>query len=724
MPEISKLVLEIVLEIARIPEVGAEVLLRAFSMRKKIIVNPDPRLFPLHREMAAASTPLHRLLVMRIINAVLENTALLERAPLRNEILAMHPVAPKAFLELIDSFSASDAELSAELDTFIGLLREDSQKIKTQVEETTEEQSTMVEAALRIQERGEEGRVKKQLEKHRGNSKAGAQVELQLVAAGHVDVGKSSRALRGLHVDLSLTGRELVELAVKQFAVKQDAEYGLWEYGLCFETDGPDKAMVWIEEANSLLDYEGLVSASHELSKSLTLAVKPTPMSVRLPSGETRTFSLTLTTTVAEVLEDLARQVMLPLEHLSLAKDAITTVLAAGESLAAQGVEPYTVLLLLNKEDDKPAQPTPAAAPEGKARGLKDLTISKATKPAAADPEPPDNSPLANIWEEPHSVKYIIVENGEVTSATLNKMIERMTSIDTIDLQLTQTFLITYKSFTSADEMWLKLMERYDAPPRVSEVDRQKVRVRMCMFLKKWLEGRRAGDVGPELLMKMVDFIEKRLPKDGLSDMQQVLTRMVSGGQHEKVIQYDRRQAPKVKHPKVKTVEKMTVMDIDPTELARQITLKTWEIFCMIQPPEFFDQAWMKADAAKKSPNILALIEFFNHFSNGVATAMVSEPRLRKRIAVAERWIDVGTEIRKLNNFHMVMALISTFAQACINRLKYTLEKVSDNHKLRLKELQTLMDPTRSFQSYRQAYKECGLGIPYLGVSLTVSMRV
>jgi hypothetical protein len=266
-----------------------------------------------------------------------------------------------------------------------------------------------------------------------------------------------------------------------------------------------------------------------------------------------------------------------------------------GESLSSQGVEPYTLLLLLNTEDEKANSTAalPAATPQHKGSRIGNASkVDKSAKPAAGDPEPPDNSPLANIWDEPSLAKYIVVENGEVTSATLNKMIERMTSIETIDLQLTQTFLITYKSFTSADEIWLKLMERYDAPARVSEVDRQKVRVRVCMFIKKWLEGRRAGDVGPELLMQMVDFIEKRLPKDGLSDMQQVLAKMVSGG-NEKVIQYDRRQAPKVKHPKVKTLEKMTVMDIDATELARQITLKTWEIFCLIQPAEFFDQAWM-----------------------------------------------------------------------------------------------------------------------------------
>lgn len=58
-----------------------------------------------------------------------------------------------------------------------------------------------------------------------------------------------------------------------------------------------------------------------------------------------------------------------------------------------------------------------------------------------------------NIWDEPSTPKYILIENGEVQSATLNKMIERMTSIDTIDLQLTQTFLSTYKSFTTTDEV-------------------------------------------------------------------------------------------------------------------------------------------------------------------------------------------------------------------------------------------------------------------------------
>lgn len=64
-------------------------------------------------------------------------------------------------------------------------------------------------------------------------------------------------------------------------------------------------------------------------------------------------------------------------------------------------------------------------------------------------------------------------------------------------------------------------------------------------------------------------------------------------------------------------------------------------------------------------------------------------------------------------------ALCAHPCAASINRLKFSFERVSDAHRARLKELQVLMDPTKSFQQYRKAYSECGLGIPYLGASLT-----
>lgn len=71
---VAQQVLGIVLEIARIPDAGAAVLLKALSMRKKIVGDSAPRLAPLYRRASPVGLPSHRLLVMRIINAVLDQT--------------------------------------------------------------------------------------------------------------------------------------------------------------------------------------------------------------------------------------------------------------------------------------------------------------------------------------------------------------------------------------------------------------------------------------------------------------------------------------------------------------------------------------------------------------------------------------------------------------------------------------------------------------------------
>ena len=64
----------------------------------------------------------------------------------------------------------------------------------------------------------------------------------------------------------------------------------------------------------------------------------------------------------------------------------------------------------------------------------------------------------------------------------------------------------------------------------------------------------------------------------------------------------DRRNVPKPRLPKVKAVEKMTFLDVEPLELARQITIKAWEMFCRIRPNEFFNQNWMRKNASETAP--------------------------------------------------------------------------------------------------------------------------
>ncbi len=59
--------------------------------------------------------------------------------------------------------------------------------------------------------------------------------------------------------------------------------------------------------------------------------------------------------------------------------------------------------------------------------------------------------------------------------------------------------------------------------------------------------------------------------------------------------------------------EQFNLLDVDSTELARQMTLIDWEYFSTIKHYEFLNQGWTKAATSKQSSlNILEMIEYSN----------------------------------------------------------------------------------------------------------------
>ena len=64
-----------------------------------------------------------------------------------------------------------------------------------------------------------------------------------------------------------------------------------------------------------------------------------------------------------------------------------------------------------------------------------------------------------------------------------------------------------------------------------------------------------------------------------------------------------------------KSLKKISLADLDPLELARQITDIESNLYRAIQPKECLNQAWNKADLKYRSPNIIAFIHRFNSVS-------------------------------------------------------------------------------------------------------------
>lgn len=103
-------------------------------------------------------------------------------------------------------------------------------------------------------------------------------------------------------------------------------------------------------------------------------------------------------------------------------------------------------------------------------------------------------------FDEEDSETNIVLSNdrSSIKCATLNKLIERMTSEDKQDLNVRYTFLLTYNSFATPREVMRKLMSRHfmPIPPNMTpgeikifvKMRLSPVQIKVVGVLKQWLE--------------------------------------------------------------------------------------------------------------------------------------------------------------------------------------------------------------------------------------------
>eukprot|EP01088_Endostelium_zonatum_P000320 TRINITY_DN10600_c0_g1_i1.p1 TRINITY_DN10600_c0_g1~~TRINITY_DN10600_c0_g1_i1.p1 ORF type:complete len:954 (-),score=229.03 TRINITY_DN10600_c0_g1_i1:44-2905(-) len=175
--------------------------------------------------------------------------------------------------------------------------------------------------------------------------------------------------------------------------------------------------------------------------------------------------------------------------------------------------------------------------------------------------------------------------------------------------------------------------------------------------------------------------------------------------------------------PQVAIGESNTVLiDNEIKILAQQLALLEGELFCRIQPKEFFKLAWSKNDKESKSPNILAMIRRFNLMSNWVCAELVFTTDLNTRILKLKKLIQLATESHKLNNFNGALAIVAGLENTSVHRLKKTWEEVTKmDGGAWVKSYGELKDLSENnYHRLRKEVKETAAPcIPYLGMFLT-----
>ncbi|KAH8694792.1 ras guanine nucleotide exchange factor domain-containing protein [Ilyonectria robusta] len=382
-----------------------------------------------------------------------------------------------------------------------------------------------------------------------------------------------------------------------------------------------------------------------------------------------------------------------------------------------------------------------------------DHTMAPRNQPSMSELSTTDSSSHAEevdevesrLMEKTFAHELMFNKEGLVTGGSIQALVERLTTHEsTPDAMFVSTFYLTFRLFCTPVRLAEALIERFDY---VSESPHMTgpVRLRVYNAFKGWLESHWRDETDRDALDLIMPFSEIKLasvlPSAGrrLLELAQrvsgdgsLVPRLVSsmGKTSTSIAQYVPADTPlpqlAVSNRQINLLASFksgtsapTILDFDPVELARQLTIKQMNIFCSILPEELLGSQWMKKGGVS-APNVKAMSSLSTDLSNLVAETILEHPEIKKRAAVIKQWIKIAHQCLELHNYDGLMAIICSLNSSTISRLRKTWDAVSARRKEMLRTLQALVEPSQNNKVLRtRLHDHVPPCLPFLGMYLT-----
>ncbi|KAJ3112506.1 hypothetical protein HDU96_004486 [Phlyctochytrium bullatum] len=315
--------------------------------------------------------------------------------------------------------------------------------------------------------------------------------------------------------------------------------------------------------------------------------------------------------------------------------------------------------------------------------------------------------------EKDETMGTIIFVKGEggskrIKGATPEKLVERLVDPTTFDNQFLQVFMLTFKVFMTSRQLMDIIVRLFKDSSKTETVAGEiglqpPVLLKIVNTLKFWLENYWCDfQEDPTLLKDLTNFIDTLQDEKLIGILQTVVTRKLTN-QASPIPDKNLPVAPKPVLPKslVKRMSteqmglkpgaagwpfgkkgngtpqgysqayeeeyKFKLMDLEPVEIARQLTLIESELFLNIQVREFLDLAWMKEDKEIRAPNVTRMIQWSNHAIHWVVSEIVSvKDSIRARAQVFEKFVLVAQHLEKLNNFNGIKEVLAALQSSSV----------------------------------------------------------
>ncbi|KAF2636264.1 ras GEF [Massarina eburnea CBS 473.64] len=327
----------------------------------------------------------------------------------------------------------------------------------------------------------------------------------------------------------------------------------------------------------------------------------------------------------------------------------------------------------------------------------------------------------------------------QLRGGTLQGLVEQLTRHDRLDPAFNNTFLLTYRSFTTASELFEMLVKRWSIQPPYGLgkddyqmwVDKKQkpIRFRVVNILKSWFDNYWMEGNEEEariLIQRVYNFAKDHVATTSTPGAAPLMTSVEQRSRGpdmptKRMVLTMSSNTPQPILPK--HMKKLKFLDIDPTEFARQLTIIESRLYGKIRPTECLNKTWQKKLAPgdpDPASNVKALILHSNQLTNWVAQMILTQQDVRRRVIVIKHFVNVADKCRLLNNFSTLTSIISALGTAPIHRLNRTWSAVNARSMTTLENMRKLMGSTKNFADYRDTlHKANPPCIPFFGVYLT-----
>lgn len=151
----------------------------------------------------------------------------------------------------------------------------------------------------------------------------------------------------------------------------------------------------------------------------------------------------------------------------------------------------------------------------------------------------------------------------------------------------------------------------------------------------------------------------------------------------------------------------MNLVDLNPLELAKQLTLIESQLYLNIQPFELLDGKLLEKNLdPSSSPNVTLIMSFTNKLSDYVFESILSpQAPLKMRVSRLKAWLKTALSCFYFRNYNSVASIMAALQNHCITRLEAVWDGLRKKDVELYEYLSRIVHPNNNFKVYRKKLK-------------------